>query len=96
MCLSLSFLSAHRLRVLTSAPDPALARGGSVLGGSARPFLHAGGAAAGGLSMSITLPKGLRGLDWLFFHVVLTKEPEWFQAVIFRWEHPSGQVLGMN
>lgn len=46
--------------------------------------------------MSIALPKGLGGLDWLLFHVALKKEPEWFQAVIFRWEHPSGQVLGMN
>lgn len=70
--------------------------GRCVLGGSERPFLHGGGTAEGGLSMSITLPRGQRGLHWLLFHVVFKKEPEWFQAVIFCWEHPSGQVLDTN
>lgn len=41
-------------------------------------------------------PKGQGGLDWLLFHVVLKKEPGWFQAVIFCREHPSGQVLDTN
>lgn len=91
MCLSLSFLSAHSL-TLPSAPNPALGRGGCVLG----PFLHGGGAAARGLSVSIALPEGQGGLDWLLFHVVLKKEPEWFQAVIFCREDPSGQVLDTN
>lgn len=85
MCLSLSFLSLHRL-MLTSGPDPALGKGGDVFwGGSARPFLPGGGgggaAAAGGWSASIALPKGfgLAPLSCGFFK----KEPEWFQAVIF-------------